>query len=87
MSTQYPIEKHEKATRGDALVLRRGRSLKQLWLHCTMKTSSNDRTHYQTDEVEKIQQACEMLFPSPNLQYIFLLGFPVPTMAVFTAGP
>ncbi|XP_062193040.1 putative disease resistance protein RGA4 [Phragmites australis] len=70
------VEKLEKATPGGALVLKKSRNLRELWLHCTMGMSTHDRTHYQANEVERIQQVCEMLIPSPSLLYIFLVGFP-----------
>jgi hypothetical protein len=70
------VLKLEKATPGNALVLDKSRSLRELALSCTMATSTHDRTHYQTNDVERIQQVYEMLIPSPSLLYIYLNGFP-----------
>ncbi|CAO2202727.1 unnamed protein product [Urochloa humidicola] len=66
------VEKLEKATSGGRLPLRNCRNLKELGLRCTM---SMTRTHYEANEVERIQQVYEMLTPSSSLRYIFLEGF------------
>ncbi|KAI5004727.1 hypothetical protein ZWY2020_031970 [Hordeum vulgare] len=61
---------------GGELVLKNSRNLKELGLRCTMKMGTHDRTRYEHEKVQKIQQVYDMLVPSPSLEYIFLVGFP-----------
>jgi hypothetical protein len=69
------IERLEKAAPGDDFVLKNSHNLRELGLCCTVG-STQERTHYHTDQVERIQQVYDMLIPSPSLVYIFLDGFP-----------
>lgn len=41
-----------------------------------MNTETHDRTRYEHEVVELIQQVFDMLIPTPSLQYIFVVGFP-----------
>ncbi|CAM0870322.1 unnamed protein product [Alopecurus aequalis] len=68
------VSKLEKAIPVGELILKNSRYLKELGLRCTMST--HDRTRYEHDEVQIIQQVYDMLIPSPSLEYIFLVGFP-----------
>nr|UBY07014.1 NBS-LRR disease resistance protein [Dasypyrum villosum] len=68
------VEKLETAAPGGELVLKNSHNLRELGLRCTV-ASTQERTRYQTDEVERIQQVYDMLIPSPSLVYIFLDGF------------
>jgi len=70
------IDKLEKATPGDELVLKNSHNLRELGLQCTMGVTTHDRTRYEANELERIQQVYDMLIPAPSLVYIFLLGFP-----------
>uniref|UniRef100_A0ACD5TS49 Uncharacterized protein n=1 Tax=Avena sativa TaxID=4498 RepID=A0ACD5TS49_AVESA len=68
------VEKLEKAAPGGELVLKNSHNLRELGLRCTV-ASTQERTHYHTDQVERIQQVYDMLIPSSSLVYIFLDGF------------
>uniref|UniRef100_A0A0E0MRC5 NBS-LRR disease resistance protein n=1 Tax=Oryza rufipogon TaxID=4529 RepID=A0A0E0MRC5_ORYRU len=70
------IVKLEKATPGGAFVLRNSLRLRELWFRCTMGANTHDITHYQMNEIERIQQVYEMLSPSSSLIYLFFEGFP-----------
>lgn len=68
------IVKLEKAAPGGSFVLKNCLHLRELWLGCTI--GGHDKTYYQANEIERIQQVYELLIPSPSLLYIFLVGFP-----------
>uniref|UniRef100_A0ACD5WET7 Uncharacterized protein n=1 Tax=Avena sativa TaxID=4498 RepID=A0ACD5WET7_AVESA len=70
------VSKLEKAIPVGELILKNSCNLKELGLRCTMSVSTHDRTRYEHDEVQIIQQVYDMLIPSPSLEYIFLVGFP-----------
>jgi Leucine-rich repeat (LRR) protein len=70
------IERLEKATPRSAMVLSSMVHLKELGLCCTMDEDPHNRIHYQTEQVERIQQVYEKLVPSRKLEYIFFYGFP-----------
>jgi hypothetical protein len=69
------IEKIEKAVPGGNLVLKNSHNLRELALCCTV-ASTQERIHYRTNQVERIQQVYDMLIPPPSLVYIYLDGFP-----------
>uniref|UniRef100_A0ACD5WVH5 Uncharacterized protein n=4 Tax=Avena sativa TaxID=4498 RepID=A0ACD5WVH5_AVESA len=70
------VSKLEKAIPVGELILKNSCNLKELGLRCTMSESTHDRTRYEHDKVQIIQQVYDMLIPSPSLEYIFLVGFP-----------
>ncbi|XP_006643756.1 putative disease resistance RPP13-like protein 1 [Oryza brachyantha] len=70
------VEKLEKAASTGAFVLKNNLHLRKLSLCCTVGVNTHDKTHYQINEIERIQQVYEILSPSPSLLYIFFLGFP-----------
>ncbi|RLN23046.1 putative NBS-LRR disease resistance protein [Panicum miliaceum] len=70
------IEKLEKAMPRSTMVLSSMVHLKELGLSCTMDADPNNRTHYQTEQIERIQRVHEKLVPSRKLECIFFYGFP-----------
>ncbi|CAL4958163.1 unnamed protein product [Urochloa decumbens] len=70
------IERLEKAMHRSTMILSSMVHLKELGLCCTMDADPHNRTHYQKEQVERIQQVHDNLVPSRKLEYIFFYGFP-----------